>query len=113
MAIGAQGEGRLQTLFHLLESSFGLIEEAEDDAAGELAVFLVVVHFEDLLEGHGVDAVAKLGQLGPIFGLLHSGIVRDELHIRGCQEQPRRSLLGEPRGMEVLTRSSALAMLAA
>jgi hypothetical protein len=38
----------LQIIVHLLECLLGLGEEVVDDRFGELALFLVVVHFEDL-----------------------------------------------------------------
>ena len=38
----------VQVCFHLLEGRFGLVEEVEDDACAELALFFVIVHFEDL-----------------------------------------------------------------
>ena len=38
----------LQVVVHLLECLLGLGEEVVDDGFGELALFLVIVHFEDL-----------------------------------------------------------------
>jgi hypothetical protein len=38
----------LQVVVHLLECLLGLGEEVVDDGFGELAFFLVIVHFEDL-----------------------------------------------------------------
>jgi len=50
----------LQAGLHLLESSFSLVEEAVDDAAGKFALVFVVVHLEDLLERLSVDAVSAV-----------------------------------------------------
>jgi hypothetical protein len=58
---GGQG-ACLQGVVHLGEGLLGLLEEAKDDGPAELALVLVVVHLQDLLEGHGVDAVAQVGQ---------------------------------------------------
>jgi hypothetical protein len=41
-------EWHVQVCFHCSEGFLGLVEEVEDDAPAELAVVLVLVHFEDL-----------------------------------------------------------------
>ena len=52
----------LQCVLHLDEGLLGLLEEAEDDGAAELAIILVVVHLEDLLKGQGIDAITQIGE---------------------------------------------------
>lgn len=57
-----RGSWNLQSIVHLGEGLLGLLKEAKDDRAAELALILVVVHLQDLLEGHGINAVAQVGQ---------------------------------------------------
>jgi hypothetical protein len=52
----------LQRIVHLLECLFSLFEEPKDDGPGELAIVFVVIHLEDLLKGHGIDAISKVRQ---------------------------------------------------
>ena len=42
-------------LVHFCESALRLVEEAVHDALAEVALVLIIVHLEDLLEGGGVD----------------------------------------------------------
>lgn len=62
--VGGWGEEALQVCVHFLESALGLLEEIVDDALAELALLFIVVHFENLLKGCGVDVLAKLGLAG-------------------------------------------------
>ena len=52
----------LQIFVHLSECLVGLGEEVVDDRFGELALFLVIVHFEDLRIRK--EAWSETGQLG-------------------------------------------------
>jgi hypothetical protein len=52
----------LQRIVHLLECLFSLLEEPKDDGPGELAIVFVVVHLEDLLKCHGIDAISQIRQ---------------------------------------------------
>ena len=52
----------LQIFVHLSECLIGLGEEVVDDRFGELALFLVIVHFEDLRIRK--KAWSETGQLG-------------------------------------------------
>ena len=55
------GGGHSQLLVHLLEGLVCLAEEIVDDAFAKLALFLVLVHLEDLLKGGRVDLVLGTG----------------------------------------------------
>jgi len=50
----------LQRVVHLLERLFSLLEETEDDRPGEFAVVLFIIHLQDLLESHGINALAQV-----------------------------------------------------
>src|ERR1700693_6084205 len=52
----------LQRIVHLLECSLGLLKETKDNGPGELAIIFLVVHLQDLLKGHGIDAVSQVRQ---------------------------------------------------
>ena len=53
------GEGQaLQGFIHVLKGGFGLLEEAIDDASAEVAVILIVVHFNYLFEGGDINLLA-------------------------------------------------------
>ena len=51
-----------QCVIHLFESLLGLLKEAEHNRSAELAVVLIIIHLQDLLEGHGINAVAEVWQ---------------------------------------------------
>lgn len=57
----AEGGGGIQAVINILESSFSLVEKPVDNALAEFSLVFVVVHFEDLFKGLGVDAVAEVG----------------------------------------------------
>lgn len=69
----------LQVLVHLLEGLLGLGEEVVDDGLGELALFFVVVHFEDLVrsetngkkgaKARGTTALRRLAYLFESVGI--------------------------------------------
>lgn len=50
----------LQFNLHLLERGLSLFEEAKDDALGEVTLVLIVIHFQYLLKGQGVDRVTEV-----------------------------------------------------
>jgi hypothetical protein len=52
--------GNVQGLIHLDESLLGLFEESKHNGPAEFAIILIIVHLEDLLEGHRVNAVAQI-----------------------------------------------------
>jgi hypothetical protein len=58
--------GRLRSyahiLVHLVKSAVGLLEEVKDDAPAEFSLILIIVHFENLLEGCDIDVVAKVAK---------------------------------------------------
>lgn len=58
---GREG-GPLQGGVHALECLLGLVEEAQDDAAGEFSL-VVFVHLEDLVEDFAVYVVAEIGDV--------------------------------------------------
>jgi hypothetical protein len=50
-----------------------LLEESKHDRSTELAFVFIVIHLENLLEGQGIDAVAKIWQANrPLLTLLGS-----------------------------------------
>ena len=56
---GGDGEGQaLQGFVHVFKGVFGLLEEAIDDAFAEVALILIVVHFDYLFEGGDIDFLA-------------------------------------------------------
>ena len=57
---------------HLGKGALGLSEEVIDDALAELAVDLVLVHLEDLLEGRGVDGVFCAGNRHDALAAVHA-----------------------------------------
>ena len=59
--VQVQEAGDAQVCIHLDEGTLGLGEEVVDDALGELALSLVLVHLEDLLEGRLVDGIFCAG----------------------------------------------------
>lgn len=61
MQVQMQEAGDAQVCIHLDEGTLGLGEEVVDDALGELALSLVLVHLEDLLEGRLVDGIFCAG----------------------------------------------------
>lgn len=63
------GQGRAQSVVHLSKRVHGLVEEAKDNLLAKLSIVLVVVHFENLTESGGIDAIAALGQAGYRFAL--------------------------------------------
>lgn len=59
----------LQRFLNLLECALGLVEKSIYDFLAELAI-LVVVHFQNLVEGRMVDAVGHFGEVrGGLLGL--------------------------------------------
>ena len=61
-----------QIRIHLLESGVGLLEEAIDDAFTEFSLIVILVQFQNLLEGGQVDTIAEFGVLGRPLLALHS-----------------------------------------
>jgi hypothetical protein len=57
---------------HLHKGALGLGKEVVDDALAELALNLVLVHFENLLEGRGVDAVFCAGNRHDALAAVHA-----------------------------------------
>jgi hypothetical protein len=53
--------GHPQTRVHLDKSAVRLAEEIKHDALAELALHLVLVHFENLLKRRRVDGVFRSG----------------------------------------------------
>ena len=53
-------ERDLQSLIHADKCRFGLVKESKYDTLREVALILVVIHLEYLLEGRNVDAVAEV-----------------------------------------------------
>lgn len=52
-----------QSLLHLLECTLGLLEEPIDNTLAEVAIVVVVVHFENLFKSRLVDGVGHVGEL--------------------------------------------------
>jgi hypothetical protein len=52
----------LQRIVHLLECLLSLLKETKDNGPGELAIIFLVVHLQDLLKGHGIDAISQVRQ---------------------------------------------------
>jgi hypothetical protein len=52
----------LQRIIHLLKCLLGLLEETKYDGSREFAIIFLVVHFQNLLESHGIDAISKIRQ---------------------------------------------------
>ncbi|KAL8966602.1 MAG: hypothetical protein Q9183_003295, partial [Haloplaca sp. 2 TL-2023] len=50
------------TTIHVSESVLSLLEEAQDDAFGELALFVFLIHLEDLIKRHLINVVAEVGK---------------------------------------------------
>lgn len=44
-----------------------MFKKTKDDALGEFALFFVVIHLKDLLEGGGIDVVAAFWETGVSF----------------------------------------------
>ena len=60
----------LQGFVHVPKGGFGLLEESIDDAFAEVALILIVVHFDDLFKGGDVDFLAGGIDLRERIGLL-------------------------------------------
>jgi len=71
---GASCKAGLQCVVHLLEGWLGLFKETEDNRLTEFTLILVVIHLQDLFEGHGVDAVAEIWQADGAFLALLRGV---------------------------------------
>jgi hypothetical protein len=52
----------LQCIVHLGKGLLSLLKETKDNRPTELAVVLIVVHFQDLFKGQDVNAVAEIWQ---------------------------------------------------
>lgn len=76
---------------HLDKGALSLGEEVVDDAFGELALGLVLVHLEDLLKGRGVDGVLSAGNrhdaLAAVDALCRLEGVREGCPTQGGQKQ--------------------------
>lgn len=50
----------LQSVIHLDKRALCLFEEAEDDSFRELALFVLVVHLENLVKGALIDEITEV-----------------------------------------------------
>jgi hypothetical protein len=61
----------VQRILHIRECLLRLFEEAKNNRLGKLAIILIVIHLQDLLEGIDIDAVAEVCDAnGPLLALL-------------------------------------------
>lgn len=68
--------GYLQSVVHLGEGLLGLLKKSKHDGPAELALVFVVIHLQDLLKCHGIDAIAQVRQAdGALLALLLSASV--------------------------------------
>jgi hypothetical protein len=52
----------LQRIIHFLEGLLSLLKETKDDGPRELAIIFFIIHLQDLLKGHGIDAISQVRQ---------------------------------------------------
>lgn len=72
MGFGAVAGGAcLHCHVHFLECFVCLFEESKHDASAEFSLFLVIVHFKNLLKGCRVDAVAAFRETHGTFVALY------------------------------------------
>jgi hypothetical protein len=56
------GRSDSHSIIHLGERLFGLIEESKHDRSAILALIILIIHFQYLLEAHSIDNVAEIWQ---------------------------------------------------
>lgn len=64
------GKGQaLQGFVHVLKGGFSLLEKSIDDSFAEVALILIIVHFDYLFEGGDIDVLAGRVDLRERIGL--------------------------------------------